>query len=358
MERPISLPASIKDLYDRAEAAIQELQSIRNDIKAIQAAQGNAADVVKTENGKIPERYLPSGIKPLPSWFTIDNARSNTSHGGVYPSAKAGRRALNWYTNVADWNFDTNITLVGGAKISGTISNSDHVYGYDFPTLKSKILDGANLNGVPGNGTVTTESIQNNSITTEKISDHSITTEKIINNSITSDKLTNSSVTTEKVVNNSITTEKIHDGAITNEKLAPNSIGTTNLIDNSISTDKIINGAIAETKLADNSVTRNKIVQNIDLRGPSVKVDGKKIATEEYVTAHAFQLTNGCIETNHIKADIELRGTNVQANGGKIATETFVNDQLNSKLNLTGGTLTGPLTVQKLIVGNLEISVE
>ena len=94
------------------------------------------------------------------------------------------------------------------------------------------------------------------------------------------------------------------------------------------------------------------------MRGPSVKVEGKKIATEEYVTAHAFQLTNGCIETNHIKADIELRGTNVQANGGKIATETFVNDQLNSKLNLTGGTLTGPLTVQKLIVGNLEISVE
>lgn len=382
MERPISLPASIKDLYDRAEAAIQELQSIRNDIKAIQAAQGNAADIVKTENGKIPERYLPSGIKPLPTWFTIDNARSNTSYGGVYPSAKAGRRALNWYTNVADWNFDTNITLVGGAKISGTISNSDHVYGYDFPTLKSKILDGINLNGTPANNTVTTESIQNNSITTEKI------------------------------LNNTITTEKIQDSAITNNKLALNSVGTANIIDNSISTNKIINESITEAKLADDSVTRNKIVQNIDFRGPDIKIDGKKIATEEYVLAHqgglSFQLTDNCIESKHIKDDavtftkiaanavrtralnlqsvtaeklangsvninkladdsvssskiisnVELRGDNVKANGGKIATEIFVNDQLNSKLNLTGGTLTGPLTVQKLIVGNLEISVE
>ena len=354
MERPISLPASIKDLYDRAEAAIQELQSIRNDIKAIQAAQGNTADVVKTENGKIPEKYLPSGIKPLPSWLAIENTRSKTSYGGVYPSVNTGRRSLNWYTNVADWNFDTDIILVNGAKIKGTISNSDNVYGYDFPTLKSKILEGVNVNGIPGDNTVTKESIQDNAITTEKLADSSVTRKKIANNSITSDKL------------------------------------------------------------ADDSVTKNKIVQNIDLRGPDVKIDGKKIATEEYVLAHqgggggSFQLTNNCIETKHIKddaitvtkiatnavttralnsqsvtnekladnsvdtnkladdsvssskisQDIELRGTNVQANGGKIATETFVNNQLNSKLNLSGGTLTGPLTVQKLIVGNLEISVE
>ena len=354
MERPISLPASIKDLYNRAEAAIQELQSIRNDIKAIQAAQGNTADVVKTENGKIPEKYLPSGIKPFPSWFTIENTRSKTSYGGVYPSVNTGRRSLNWYTNVADWNFDTDIILINGAKIKGTVSNSDNVYGYDFPTLKSKILEGANLNGIPGNNTVTKDSIQNNAITTEKLVDSSVTKEKIANNSITSDKL------------------------------------------------------------ADDSITRNKIVQNIDLRGPDVKIDGKKIATEEYVLDHqgggggSFQLTNNCIETKHIKddaitvtkiatnavttralnsqsvtneklannsvdankladdsvssskiqQDIELRGANVQANGGKIATETFVNNQLNSKLNLSGGTLTGPLTVQKLIVGNLEISVE
>lgn len=374
MERPISLPASIKDLYNRAEAAIQELQSIRNDIKAIQAAQGNTADVVKTENGKIPEKYLPSGIKPFPSWFTIENTRSKTSYGGVYPSLNSGRRSLNWYTNVADWNFDTDIILVNGAKIKGTISNSDQVYGYDFPTLKSKILEGANLNGIPGNNTVTKDSIQNNAITTEKLVDSSVTTEKILN------------------------------GAVTNEKLAANSVNTTN----------IVNSAITSDKLADDSVTSNKIIQNIDLRGPDVKIDGKKIATEEYVLAHqgggggSFQLTNNCIETKHIKddaitvtkiaanavttralnsqsvtneklanssvdankltddsvssskipQDIELRGTNVQANGGKIATETFVNNQLNSKLNLSGGTLTGPLTVQKLIVGNLEISVE
>jgi hypothetical protein len=375
MERPISLPASIKDLYNRAETAIQELQSIRNDIKAIQAAQGNTADVVKTENGKIPEKYLPSGIKPFPSWFTVENTRSKTSYGGVYPSVNTGHRSLNWYTNVADWNFDTDIILVNGAKIKGTVSNSDNVYGYDFPTLKSKILEGANLNGIPGNNTVTKDSIQNNAITTEKLADGSVTTEKILN------------------------------GGITNEKFAANSVNTTNIVNNAITSDK----------LADDSVTRNKIVQNIDLRGPDVKVDGKKIATEEYVLAHqggggggSFQLTNNCIETKHIKddaitvtkiaanavttralnpqsvtneklannsvdinkladdsvssskilQDIELRGTNVQANGGKIATETFVNDQLNSKLNLSGGTLTGPLTVQKLIVGNLEISVE
>lgn len=355
MERPISLPASIKDLYNRAEAAIQELQSIRNDIKAIQAAQGNTADVVKTENGKIPEKYLPSGIKPFPSWFTIETTRSKTSYGGVYPSVNTGRRSLNWYTNVADWNFDTDIILVNGAKIKGTVSNSDQVYGYDFPALKSKILEGVNINGIPGDNTVTKDSIQNS--------------------------------------------------AVTNEKLAANSVNTTNIVNNAITSDK----------LADDSVTRNKIVQNIDLRGPDVKIDGKKIATEEYVLAHqggggggSFQLTNNCIETKHIKddaivaakiaanavttrtlnpqsvtneklanssvdankladdsvssskilQDIELRGTNVQANGGKIATETFVNDQLNSKLNLSGGTLTGPLTIQKLIVGNLEISVE
>lgn len=375
MERPISLPASIKDLYNRAEAAIQELQSIRNDIKAIQAAQGDTADVVKTENGKIPEKYLPSGIKPFPSWFTIENARSKTSYGGVYPSVNTGRRSLNWYTNVADWNFDTDITLVNGAKIKGTVSNSDQVYGYDFPALKSKILEGVNINGIPGDNTVTKDSIQNSAITTEKLADGSVTTEKILN------------------------------GVVTNEKLAANSVNTTNIVNNAITSDK----------LADDSVTRNKIVQNIDLRGPDVKIDGKKIATEEYVLAHqggggggSFQLTNNCIETKHIKddaivaakiaanavitralnpqsvtneklannsvdankladdsvssskipQDIELRGTNVQANGGKIATETFVNDQLNSKLNLSGGTLTGPLTVQKLIVGNLEISVE
>ena len=373
MERPISLPASIKDLYDRAEAAIQELQSIRNDITAIQAAQGNTANVVKTENGKIPEKYLPSGIKPFPSWFTIENTRSKTSYGGVYPSVNTGRRSLNWYTNVADWNFDTDIILVNGAKIKGTISNSDNVYGYDFLTLKSKILEGVNINGIPGDNTVTKDSIQNSSITTEKLADGSVTTEKILN------------------------------GAVTNEKLAANSVNTANIVNNVITSDK----------LADDSVTSNKIVQNINLRGPDVKIDGKKIATEEYVLAHqggggSFQLTNNCIETKHIKddaitvtkiatnavttralnlqsvtneklanssvdankladdsvssskipQDIELRGTNVQANGGKIATETFVNNQLNSKLNLSGGTLTGPLTVQKLIVGNLEISVE
>lgn len=352
MERPISLPASIKDLYDRAEAAIQELQSIRNDIKAIQAAQGNAADVVKTENGKIPERYLPSGIKLLPIWFAIDDTRSSTAYGGVYSTVNAGRRALNWYTNVADWNFDTNITLVNGAKIRGTITNSEQVYGYDFSTLKSKVLEGVNLNGTPGNNTITKESIQNNAVTTEKL------------------------------VNSSVTTEKIINGAITNDKLAANSVNTTNIINNAITFDK----------LADDSVTSNKIVQNIDLRGPDVKIDGKKIATEEYVLAHqggsSFQLTDNCIESKYIKdgaitnakialnavgnnkladdsvssskilSDIELRGNNVQANGGKIATETFVNNQLNSKLNLSGGTLTGPLTVQKLVVGNLEISVE
>lgn len=364
MERPISLPASIKDLYDRAEAAIQELQSIRNDIKAIQATQGNAANVVKTENGKIPEKYLPSGIKPLPTWFTIDDTRNNTSYGGVYPSVNAGRRSLNWYANAAEWNFDTSITLVNGAKIRGTVSNSDQVYGYDFPTLKSKVLEGVNLNGTLGADTVTTEAIVNNSITTEKIVDNSITTEKI--------------------QNNSITTEKIKDGAITNNKLAPNSVTTNNVADNSIT----------GVKLADDAVTSSKIVQNIDLRGPNVSIDGKKIATEEYVLAHqggggsSFQLTENCIESKHIKdsaitaakiapnvvdvnkladdsvssskilSDIELRGNNVRANGGKIVTETFVNDQLNSKLNLSGGTLTGPLTVQKLIVGNLEISVE
>lgn len=382
MERPISLPASIKDLYDRAEAAIQELQSIRNDIKAIQAAQGNAADVVKTENGKIPERYLPSGIKPLPSWLAIDNIRSSTAYGGVYPTVNAGRRALNWYTNVADWNFDADIVLVNGAKIKGTISNSDNVYGYDFSTLKSKILDGVNLNGTPANNTVTTESIVNNSITTEKIVDNSITAEKI--------------------QNSSVTTDKIRDGAITNNKLAPNSITTNNIVDNSITEDK----------LADDSITRNKIVQNIDLRGPNVSIDGKKIATEEYVLAHqgggsSFRLTDNCIENKHIKdnaitaakiaanaigttalgsqavtneklannsvtadkladgsvssskimSDIELRG-NAKIDGNKIATEKYIDTSLESKLSLSGGTLTGPLTVQKLIVGNLEISVE
>lgn len=482
MKRPISLPASIKDLYDRAEAAIQELQSIRNDIRTIQGAQGNAPDVVRTENGKIPERYLPSGVKPLPSWLAIDNIRSSTAYGGVYPTVNAGRRALNWYTNVADWNFDTDITLVNGARVRGTASNADQVYGYDFPTLKSKVLEGVNLNGTPGAGTVNTEAI--------------------INNSITTNKLVNNSITTEKLQNNSISTEKIKDGAITNIKLAPNSVNTNNIVDNSIT----------EAKLTDNSVTRNKIVRNIDLRGPNVSIDGKKVATEEYVLAHqggggsglpdwikpmqepggnhnltirnqpewislnapgtgfcifwdnanslifypnkivsltnielqndslrfvgtatnsekvfgynldglktkilegltpgnSFQLTDNCIETKHIKdnaivaakiavnavttnalssqsvtntklvdgavstnklandsvsspkipIDIELRGSNVRANGGKIATETFVNDQLNSKLNLTGGTLTGPLTVQKLVVGNLEVSVE
>lgn len=111
-------------------------------------------------------------------------------------------------------------------------------------------------------GSVTTEKLKNKAVSNEKLADYSITNIKLTTGCVDDIKLASNAVTAEKVKDKNITTDKLADYSITNIKLTTGCVDAIKLGDNAVITSKIANKNVTADKLADKSITIAKLAND------------------------------------------------------------------------------------------------
>ena len=210
-------------------------------------------------------------------------------------------------------NVNTGAGLVGGGNLS-----ADRTISMGVPSSitsgSSNSASGDTHNHELAPGAVTNAKLANGAVSTSKIGDGSITNAKLANGAVDTINIAQGAITNAHIGNGSVDTSKLADNAVTNSKIA----------DGAVNINKIADGAVISAKLADGAVTNSKIAS----------VDYSKI-TNAPTQAGPTPVVNNLTSTSTTSA--------LSANQGRVLAE-----QVNDKLNLSGGTLTGDL----ILIGN------
>ena len=184
------------------------------------------------------------------------------------------------------------------------------------------------LNGdasLTSTGTIT---INNNVVTTVKILDANVTTTKIADANVTEAKLADDAVTTVKILDANVTTTKIADANVTEAKLADDAVTTVKILDANVTTTKIADANVTEAKLADDAVTTVKILDaNVTNAKLAKGIDAEKLA-------------DGSVDNSELQYI------------GNLTSDAQT--QLDAKLALAGGTMTGAIDMGSNSISNLK----
>jgi hypothetical protein len=137
--------------------------------------------------------------------------------------------------------------------------------------------------------------------------------------------------TIDPLPSQSINTAQLVDLSVTNEKLDENAVETFNIADENVTTEKIANMAVTNDKIADLNVTTSKLADNSVTSG---------------------KIVNGTIINEDINSAAAIDATKI-ASGNVDNTEfgylngvtSAIQGQINNKLDVSGGTITGSLTI-------------
>lgn len=193
----------------------------------------------------------------------------------------------------------------------GSVSNTEIGYlnGLSAPIQEQLDLK-ATLESPTFTGIV---SLPSQTITSAMIADGTIAEGDIANSAVTANKLASDAVTTAKIADVNVTTAKIADSAITAQKIE----------DGAVVAGKYGAGSIVEADLADGAVTSAKIAQgtivNADVNA-SAAIDWTKLAISSSVSATEAGYLDG--------------------------VTSAIQTQIDSKLALAGGELTGDLVLR------------
>ena len=248
-----------------------------------------------------------------------------------------------------------------------------------------KIADDAVTTVKIADNTVTTDKLVNNAVTTLKITDLNVTTGKIADSAITAAKLDSNSVTTIKILDANITTSKINDAAVTADKLATNSVTTGKIADGAVTSGKIADGTIVNADINSSAAIDQSKVANLTsdlalkatLASPTFTGTVVLPSTTSVGNVSSTELgyLDGVTSAIQTQIDAKLASATAASTYAPIASPTFTGTvsgvsksmvglgnvdntsdankpvstatqtALDAKLSLSGGTMTGALTL-------------
>ncbi len=248
-----------------------------------------------------------------------------------------------------------------------------------------KIADDAVTTAKIADNTVTTDKLVNDAVTTLKITDLNVTTGKIADSAITAAKLDSDSVTTIKILDANITTAKINDAAVTADKLATDSVTTGKIADGSVTSGKIADGTIVNADINSSAAIDQSKVANLTsdlalkatLASPTFTGTVVLPSTTSVGNVSSTELgyLDGVTSAIQTQIDAKLASATAASTYAPIASPTFTGTvsgvsksmvglgnvdntsdankpvstatqtALDAKLSLSGGTMTGALTL-------------
>jgi hypothetical protein len=148
---------------------------------------------------------------------------------------------------------------------------------------------------------------------------------------------------------------------ISQSMMSDNSVGTNEIGGLAVTTEKIADLAVTEGKIADSAVTSAKIangtIVNADINASAAidktKISGTAITAGDTGTVTSTMIADGTIVNGDINAAAGIDWTKLAISSSVSATElgyvdgvtSAIQTQLNARLPLAGGTMTGALTL-------------
>ena len=285
---------------------------------------------------------------------------------------------------------DSNVTT---AKIADDAITSLKIADLNVTTAKiadlnvttAKIADSNVTAAKIADSSVGVSKLASDSVSTSKIIDSNVTTNKIADENVTAAKLATDSVITIKIADSNVTTAKIADGNITTDKLAASSVVSAKIADGAVTSGKIADGTIVDADInASAAIAQSKIsglsasfAAKADLAGPTFTGTVTLPSTTSIGNVSATELgyVDGVTSAIQTQLDAKLASATAASTYAPIASPTFTGTvsgvsksmvglgnvdntsdankpvstatqtALDAKLSLSGGTMTGALTL-------------
>ena len=235
-----------------------------------------------------------------------------------------------------DLNGDASLTSTGTLTINNNVvtavkiadANVTEAKLADDAVTAVKILDANVTTTKIADANVTEAKLAVDAVTTVKILDANVTTTKIADANVTEAKLAVDAVTTVKILDANVTTAKIADANVTEAKLAVDAVITVKILDANVTTAKIADANVTEAKLAVDAVTTVKILDaNVTNAKLAKGIDAEKLA-------------DGSVDNSELQYI------------GNLTSDAQT--QLDAKLALAGGTMTGAIDMGSNSISNLQ----
>lgn len=192
------------------------------------------------------------------------------------------------------------------------------------------------------------------SLVTSKIKDGAVVDSKIsssANISISKLNTTDADFDSSGVIKNGkINTNKLENGAVTYDKLAAQAVHTDNIQDAAVDQYKIGNEAVTNSKIASESITDAKVASTANisiskLNTTNADFDSSGLLKNSVVTSS--KIVSGSISNTHIASDAAIAYSKLNIADGDltIAKTNGLQSALDSKLALSGGTMSGNLNM-------------
>ena len=227
---------------------------------------------------------------------------------------------------IADFSITTN-KLLDGVVTAIKIA--------DGAVIGSKLADSAITSNKIANSSVTNEKLANGVIDDSKLADNAVARSKIVDGAIDDSKLANGAVTRAKIANSAVDDSKLETGAVTRAKIANNAVDDSKLDTGAVTRAKIANSAVDDSKLDTGAVTRAKIANSA--------IDDSKLDTGA-VTRE--KIANSAVDVSKL-ADGAVISSKILSNS--VDKVHFSNNLKQYLITSDGGTITGSLTVAKMI---------
>lgn len=297
-------------------------------------------------------------------------------------------------------------SAVTSAKIADlTIATGDIA---DSAITSGKIATGAVGTTKIDDLSITTGKIVDSAVTTAKIADSNVTTAKINDSAVTTAKINDGAVTSAKIADGTIATGDIADGAVTSAKIADGTIVAGDIADGAVTSAKILDNTIvnadinSSAQIAYGKLNLTNSIVNADINA-SAAIEWTKIAPSSTVSSTELGYLDGVTSAIQTQLDSKLATSTAAStyaplaspaltgtptaptaaandNSTKIATTAYVQTEINdliaaapgaldtlnelaaalgndasfsttvtnslaTKLNLSGGTMTGAIAM-------------
>jgi len=272
-----SFASTVTGLISNTDNALTAHQNLTTNIHGI----NNTANLVYTDDIRLNNERTPVDDSVITQKIANNAVTTDKIANASITTAKIDVQAVTT-EKIADDNVttikiaDSNVTTakladsavtedkIGFAAVTNTKIATDAV-------TTEKILDDAITTDKLAVGSVTTTRLADSSVIDSKIADGAVSTSKLDNISVTTEKINNQAVTSDKLASDSVTTAKIADSNVTTDKIAAESVTTAKLADDAVTEIKILDGSITSAKIA------NATIVNADINS-SAAIEQSKIA--------------------------------------------------------------------------------
>jgi len=200
-------------------------------------------------------------------------------------------------------------SAITSAKIADlTIATGDIA---DSAITSGKIATGAVGTTKIDDLSVTTGKIVDSAVTTAKIADLNVTTAKINDSAVTTAKINDGAVTSAKIADGTIATGDIADGAVTSAKIADGTIVAGDIADGAVTSAKILDNTIvnadinSSAQIAYGKLNLTNTIVNADINA-SAAIEWTKIAPSSTVSSTELGYLDGVTSAIQTQLDSKL----------------------------------------------------